>query len=68
MACCEVRTQGVRVKTVATTVAIRFLLVFRPLVNRAVGCAPQGLTMGTPLPSAAATRIELAAVATERCW
>jgi hypothetical protein len=67
MTCCGVRTQGARVKTVAT-VAIRFLLAFCPLVSRALGCAPQGLTMGMPLPSTATTRIEPAAVATERCW
>ena len=67
MTCCGVRTQGARVKTVAA-VAIRFLLAFCPLVSRALGCAPQGLTMGMPLQSTAATRIELAAVATERCW
>ena len=67
MTCCGVLTQGARVKTVAT-VAIRFLLAFCPLVSRTLGCAPQGLTMGMPLPSTAATRIEPAAVATERCW
>src|SRR5262249_33554889 len=67
MTCCGVRTQGVRVKTVAT-VAMRFLLAFCPLVSRALGCAPQGLTMGMPLASTAATRIAPAAVATERCW
>jgi hypothetical protein len=67
MTCCGVRTQGARVKTVAT-VAIRFLLAFCPLVSRALGRAPEGLTMGMPLPSTAATRIEPAAVATERCW
>ena len=39
MTCCGVRTQGARVKTVAT-VAMRFLLAFCPLVSRAVGCAP----------------------------
>src|SRR2546426_11438211 len=67
MTCCGVRTQGARVKTVAT-VAIRFLLAFWPLVSRAVGCEQQGLTMGMPFPSTAATRIDPAAVATERCW
>src|SRR5436853_6713069 len=36
MTCCGVRTQGARVKTVAT-VAIRFLLAFWPLVSRALG-------------------------------
>jgi hypothetical protein len=55
------------VKTVAN-VAIRFLLAFCPFVRRTLGCAPQGLTMGMRLPSTAATRIEPAAVATERCW
>ena len=35
MTCCGVRTQGARVKTVAT-VAIRFLLAFCPLVSRAL--------------------------------
>ena len=67
MTCCGVRTQGAREKTVAT-VAIRFLLAFCPLVSRALGSAPQGLTMGMPLQSTAATRIEPVAVATERCW
>src|SRR5229473_7169816 len=55
--CCGVRTQGVRVKT-AATVAMRFLLAFCPFVSRGVGCAPEGLTMGMPLQSTAATRIE----------
>src|SRR5579863_4289655 len=55
--CDGVRTQGARVKT-AATVAIRFLLAFCPLVSREVGCASPGLTMGMPLPSTAATRIE----------
>ncbi len=63
--CCGVRTQGARVKTVAT-VAIRFLLAFCLLVSRSVGCAPSGLTMGMPLQSAAATRIEPVAGAAER--
>ena len=67
MTCCGVRTQGARVKTVAT-VALRFLLAFCPLVSRAEGCGPQDLTMGMPLPSTAASRIEPAAVAPERCW
>src|SRR5690349_11071673 len=66
MTCCGDRTQGARVKTVAT-VAIRFLLAFCPLVSRALGCAPPGLTMGIPLPSTAATKIEPAAVGTECC-
>jgi hypothetical protein len=52
--------QGAWVKTVAT-VAIGFLLAFCPLVSRALGCAPPGLTMGMPLQSTAAR-------ATERCW
>ena len=65
MTCCGVRTQGARVKAVAT-VAMRFLLAFCPLVSRAVGCAPSGLTMGMPLPSTAATKIEPVAGATER--
>jgi hypothetical protein len=59
--------QGARVKTVATG-AIRFLSAFCPLVSRALGCAPQSLTMGMPLPSTAATRIDRTAVAAERCW
>ena len=64
--CCGVRTQGARVKT-AATVAMRFLLAFCPLVSRDVGCAPAGLTMGIPLQSTAATRIEPVAGSRERC-
>jgi hypothetical protein len=48
MTCCGVRTQDARVKTVAT-VAMRFLFAFCPLVSRALGCAPPGLTMGMAL-------------------
>src|ERR1700681_576247 len=55
--CCGVRTQGARVKT-AATVAMRFLLAFCPFDSRGVGCVPGGLTMGMPLHSAAATRME----------
>src|SRR5712692_9055516 len=54
--CCGVRSQGMRLKT-AATVAMRFLLALSPFVNRGVGCAPGGLTMGIPLQSTAATRI-----------
>jgi hypothetical protein len=66
MTCCGVLTQSARVKTVAT-VAIRFLLAFCPLVSRGLGRAAQGLTIGMPLPSIAATRREPVGVATERC-
>jgi MFS family permease len=61
-------TVALVVSLLLATVAIRFLLAFCPLVSRALGCAPPGLTMGIPLPSTAAARIEPAAVATERCW
>lgn len=66
MICCGVRTQGARVKT-AATVAILFLLAFWPLVSRGLGCAPPGLTMGMPLQSTAATRIEPVAGWGQRC-
>ena len=45
-----------------------FLIGLLPFGRRAVGCEPQGLTMGNALPSTAATRIEPTAVAAERCW
>lgn len=54
--CSGVRTHGLVVNT-AATVAILFRLTFCPLVSRAVGRAPSGLTMGTPLPSTAATKM-----------
>ena len=68
MTCCGVRTQGARVNT-AATVAIRFLLLLGPLAEagRIVGWARPGLTMGIPLQSTAATRIEPVAGAGERC-
>src|SRR5271168_130748 len=64
--CCGVRTQGARVKT-AATVAMRFLLAFCPFDNRGVGGTPGGLTMGMPLQSTAATRMEPVAGSGERC-
>ncbi len=55
--CSGVRTQGARVKT-AATVAIFLRLAFCPLINRTERCELPALTMGMPLQSTAATKME----------
>ena len=55
--CSCVRAQGARVNT-AATVAIFLRLAFGPLVYPTERCGLPGLTMGMPLQSTAATKME----------